>query len=226
MDYQLKELILNHTLKSYAITSIESANVLKVTMKFYGGYKYKSPSKRRRDRLRKKKFLTKFRKDPVLVPVFFLESYQSPHPVSLEGLVLATMEAALLKQVHEIEEQIRGFCERWDWLAQEAEQAEKEQEKVSNWVRDLLDLRADLRDEIGRMELVLEELKEERDKIKWEASGLGGAGQVAASSVSRGSQGASAGPRAPKKKKVKQKRHPGMPSQERQEYYKSYLAHL
>ena len=42
MDYQLKGLILNHTLKSYAITPIESANVLKVTMKFYGGYKYES----------------------------------------------------------------------------------------------------------------------------------------------------------------------------------------
>ena len=109
MDYQLKGLILNRTLKSYAITPIESANVLKVTMKFYGGYKYKSPSKRRRDMLRKKRFLAKFRKDPVLVPVPFLEPGQSPHPVSLGGPVLATMEASLLKQVHEIEEQIRGF---------------------------------------------------------------------------------------------------------------------
>ena len=112
MDYQLKGLILNRTLKSYAITPIESANVLKVTMKFYGGYKYKSPSKRRRDMLRKKRFLAKFRKDPVLVPVPFLEPGQSPHPVSLVGPVLATMEASLLKQVHGIEEQIRGFHER------------------------------------------------------------------------------------------------------------------
>ena len=132
MDYQLKGLILNRTLKSYAITPIESANVLKVTMKFYGGYKYKSPSKRRRDMLRKKRFLAKFRKDPVLVLVPFLEPGQSPHPVSLGGPVLATMEASLLKQVHEIEEQIRGFPERWYQLAKEAEQAEKEWEKVSN----------------------------------------------------------------------------------------------
>ena len=58
------------------------------------------------------------------------------------------------------------------------------------------------------------------------SSGLGGAGQVAASSVSGKSQGASAGPRAPKKKMAKQKRHSGLPSQERQEYYKSCLAHL
>ena len=144
--------------------------------------------------LRKKRFLARFRKDPVLVPVPFLEPDQSPHPVSLGGLVLATMEASLLKQVHEIEEQIRGFCERWDRLAKEAEQAEKEQQKVSNWVRDLLDQRVDLRVEIGSMELELEQLKEERDRMQREISGLGGAQQVAASSVSEKSQGASAGP--------------------------------
>ena len=142
MDYQLKGLILNRTLKSYAITPIESVNVLKVTMKFYGGYKYKSPSKRRRDMLRKKRFLAKFRKDPVLVPVPFLEPGQSPHPVSLGGPVLATMKASLLKQVHEIEEQIRGFRERWDWLAKEAEQAEKERKRLAtgleiSWTREL-----------------------------------------------------------------------------------------
>ena len=104
MDYQLKGLILNCTLKSYAITPIESANVLKVTMRFYGHCKYNSPSKWRRNRL-----LAKFRKDPVLVPVPFLEPGQSPHPLSLSGPVLAAMEVSLLKQVHEIDEQIRGF---------------------------------------------------------------------------------------------------------------------
>ena len=76
------------------------------------------------------------------------------------------MEASLLKQVHEIEEQIRGFRERQDWLAMEAEQAEKEWEKVSNWVRDLLDQRVDLRVEIGSMELELDQLKEERDRMQ------------------------------------------------------------
>ena len=83
-------------------------------------------------------------------------------------------------------------------MAKEAEQAEKEWEKVSNWVRDLLDQRADLRVEIGRIEL--EQLKEERDRVQREVSGLGGSHQVVASSVSGKSQGASAGPRAPKKK--------------------------
>ena len=105
---------------------MESDNVLKVTMRFYGGYKNKSPSKRRRDRLRKKNVLAKFRKDPVLVPVSFLEPGQSPHPVPLGGPVLATMKAALLKQTHEIEGQVRGFCKWWNCLAQKAERAEKE----------------------------------------------------------------------------------------------------
>ena len=101
MDYQLKGLILNQNLKSYTITPIESANVLKVTMRFYGGYKYKNPSKRRRDRVWRKMFLAKFRRDPVLVPVPFLEPGQSPHPVSQAVPVLAMMKASLLKQVNE-----------------------------------------------------------------------------------------------------------------------------
>ena len=36
MDSPLKGIILNCTLKSYMITPIESANVLKVTMRVYG----------------------------------------------------------------------------------------------------------------------------------------------------------------------------------------------
>ena len=102
-------------------------------MRFYGGYKYKSPSKRIRDRLRKK-FLIKVRMDPVLVPVPFLEPGQSPHPVSLGG-PCKFMEATLLKQVHEIEEQTRVFCEWWDHLTQEAKRAEKEREQIRNWVK-------------------------------------------------------------------------------------------
>ena len=70
-------------------------------------------------------------------------------------------------------------------MAKEAEQAEKEQEKVSNWVRDLLDQRVDVRIEIGSMELELEQLKEERDRMQREIPGLGGTHQVAGSSVSR-----------------------------------------
>ena len=65
--------MLNHTLKSYTITPIESANMLRVTMRFYQCFKYKSPSKMRRDRPRKEKFLAKFKEGHLLVPISFLE---------------------------------------------------------------------------------------------------------------------------------------------------------
>ena len=106
MEYQLKGLILNCTLKTYKVSSIESTNVLKATMKFYGGYKYKSPSKMRRDKLRKK-FQTQFRSDPVLVPVPFVEPGQSPHPVSLGGLVHATIVTALIMQAEDVVNKMR-----------------------------------------------------------------------------------------------------------------------
>ena len=80
MDSRLKGIIINHTLKSHKLAPIESANVLRVTMMFYWGFKYKSPSKRRRDKLRKEKFLATFRRDPILVPIPFLEPDQSPSP--------------------------------------------------------------------------------------------------------------------------------------------------
>ena len=54
--------------------------------------------------------------------------------------------------MRDIEDEIRGFCHQWDCLAQEAERAEKDLKQISNGVRDLLDQRADLRDEIRRME--------------------------------------------------------------------------
>ena len=130
-----------------------------------------------------------------------------------------------LKQVHEIKEQIRGFHEQWEHLAQEAERAEKEREQISNWVRDLLDQRPDLRIEIWKMEGELDQLKEEKDSL--EASGLCSGGLGVAYSISGLSKGVSAGPSAPKKKKKgKQKRHPGLPLEERQEYYKAYLSYL
>ena len=84
------------------ITPMESANVLKVTIKFYGGYKYKSPTKRRWDRLRKEKFLSKFRRDPLLVPIPFLEPQQSPSPVALGGPVCAAITTAFITQAEEM----------------------------------------------------------------------------------------------------------------------------
>ena len=118
MDSQLKGLILNRTLKSYTITPIESNNVLEVTMKFYGGYKYKSPSKRRRDRLRKERFLARFKRDPLLVPIPFLAPGQSPSPVALGGPVCSAIATAFMTQAEEMLQDMKDLCHQWDRLAQ------------------------------------------------------------------------------------------------------------
>ena len=121
MDYQLKGLILNNTLKSYTITPIESANGLEVTISFYVGYKYKSPSKMRWDRLRKERFLAKFKRDPLHVPIPFLDPGQSPPPVALAGPVCSTITTAFMTQAEEMVEDMQDLYHLWDCLAQEAE---------------------------------------------------------------------------------------------------------
>ena len=148
MDYQLKGLILNTTLKSYTITPIESANVLEVTMKFYGGYKYKSPSKRRWDRLRNKRFLAKFKRDPLLVPI--------PSPVPFGGPVCSTIAAAFMTQAEDMVEDMQDLCHQWDHLAQEAGKAEKEWEKMCRQVQDLTSV---VRGEIEKLEQNLKSKK-------------------------------------------------------------------
>ena len=137
MDSQLKGLILNRTLKSYTITSIESNNVLEVTMKFYGGYKYKSPSRMGWDRLRRGRFLAKFKRDPLLVPIPFLEPGQSPSPVALGGPVCSAITTAFMTQAEEMLQDMKDLCHQQDHLAQEAGKAELEWEKMCQQVQDL-----------------------------------------------------------------------------------------
>ena len=146
MDSQLKGLILNHTLRSYTTTPIESNNVLKVTMKFYGGYKYETPSKRRWDRLRKDRFLAKFKRDPLLVPIPFLKPGQSPSPVALGAPVCSAITTAFMTQAEEMLQDMKDLCHQWDHLAQEAGKAEKAWEKMCQQVRDL---RSVVRGEVG-----------------------------------------------------------------------------
>ena len=148
------------------------------------------------------------------------------------------MAPAFATEMKEAVAEIKRLHQKRICLAQEAEDAEKERERMSNWVHDLMDQRHEIKAEIWRLEQDLnsknEELAQlEARKKELEASGL--KGPIAASSVSGLSQGgAAAETRAPtKKKKNKQKRHPGLLSQERQEfvshmyeYYKSYLWHL
>ena len=163
MDSQLKGLILNCTLKSYTITPIESNNVLEVTMKFYGGYKYKSPSKRRRDRLRKERFLAKFKRDPLLVPIPFLEPGHSPSPVALGGPVCSAIATAFMTQAEEMLQDMKDLCHQQDCLAQEAGKAEKEWEKMCQQVQDL---RSVVRGELESLEQELQSKKDELAQLE------------------------------------------------------------
>ena len=101
-------------------------------MKFYGGYKYKSPSKRRRDQHRKAKFLAKFRRDPILVPIPFLKPGQSPEPFSLGGPVCTSTVTALLTQEKLMAGGMRELHHQLDCLAQEAEEAKKDWNRMGN----------------------------------------------------------------------------------------------
>ena len=106
---------------------------------------------------------------------------------------------------------------------------------ISNWVTDLLDQWADVRDQIWQLEQDLNRKKEEMEQFKvenerLEALGLGQrsghAGPVAPCRVPGQPlpKGASAEPRTPKKNgKLKPRRQPGLPSEEKQEYCKSLL---
>ena len=216
MDSHLKGLILNHTLKSYTITPIESNNVLEVTMKFYGGYKYKSPSKRRMDRLRKERFLAKFKRDPLLVPIPFLEPAQSPSPVALGGPVCSAITTAFMTQAEEMLQDMKDLCHRRDHLAQEAGRAEKEWEKMCQQV---WDLRSVVRGELGSLEQELQSNKDELAQLEarkemLEASGFAPGVSVRAPGMS---MGASAEPSAPKKKKKKKTKKTPWPALTRRE---------
>ena len=84
MDSQLKGIILNCTLKSYKITPIESANMLKVTMKFYGGFQVQEPQQEEEGQAQEgENSWPSFRRAPILVPIPFLEPGQFPSPAIL-----------------------------------------------------------------------------------------------------------------------------------------------
>ena len=58
-------------------------------MDFYGGNRYSSPTKKRRDRLRKQKFVTQLSRGPELVPVPLHGPAYSPSPSTYSGPVPA-----------------------------------------------------------------------------------------------------------------------------------------
>ena len=112
--------------------------------------------------------------------------------------------------------EIKRLCQKHICLAQEAEDADKEREQMSNWVRDLMDQRYEIKAEIWRLEQDLNSKKRnwhswKPEKKELEASGL--KGPIVASSVSGLPQGgASAETRAPTKKKEKQTKETPCPA--------------
>ena len=172
-------------------------------MKFYGGYKYKSPSKRRRDRLGKERFLAKFKRDPLLVQIPFLEPGQSPSHVVSGGPVCSAIATAFITQAEEVVEDMQDLCHQWDCLAQETGKAEKEWEKMCRQVQDL---RSVFRGEVEKFEQDLKSKREElaQHQTRREVLEDSGLALKVPASVPQMSRGASAGPIAPKKK-MKQK---------------------
>ena len=110
MDYQLKGVILNFTLKSDQTTPIERANVLRVTMDFYRGTDNKSPGKWRRDRLGKHRSLTCLGKIPFWYHFLFLglkllfSPVSDPDAVTVNSmhLVMQRLEAVQY-EVHQLQ---------------------------------------------------------------------------------------------------------------------------
>ena len=123
--------------------------------------------------------------------------------------------------------EMKKLCDKHNHFTQEADDAEKERARMSNWVLDLMDQRADMERELCQMELEIRRKKGELAQLKarkreWEDSGLDCL-VVTSSFSGQQSLGASAEPGTPKKKKKSKQmpmRHPGLPSQEEQEYYK------
>ena len=158
----------------------------------------------KRDKLREEKFLAKFRRDPILVSIPFLEPGQSPSPATLGGPV---PEAIITAFSTEVEELVAEIKKKHIHLAQEAEDAEKQRDRMCNWVLDLKDQKYDVQKEIWKLEQDLNGKKKQRSwyclrpgKKELEASGL--KGLIVTSSVSGLPQGGtSAETRVTKKKK-------------------------
>ena len=124
MDSQLKGLILNHTLKSYTITPIESNNVLEVTMKFYGVTSTRVLVRGEGTGSGRKGFWQSLR-DPLLVAIPFLEPGHSPSPVALGGPVCSAIATAFMTQAEEMLQDMKDLCHQWDHLVQEAGKAKR-----------------------------------------------------------------------------------------------------
>ena len=150
-----------------------------------------------------------FKRDPILVPIPFLEPGQSTSPAILGRPVLEAIITAFSTEVEELVAETKKICKKLFHLAQEVEDAEKQRDRMCNCVLDLKDQKYDVQREIWKLEQDLNGKKEELAQLEarkkeLEASGL--KGPIVTPSVLGLSQGgASTEPRAQKKNKGKQK---------------------
>ena len=166
MDSRLKGIILYHTLKSYKITPIESANVLRVTMKFYGVSSTRAPargggtSSGRRNSWPSLGELLFWCQSPSW-------SLVNPLPLpSLGGPVPEAIITAFCTEVEELVAETKKMCKKLIHLAQEAEDAEKQRDRMCNWVLDLKDQKYDVQKEIWKLEQDLNGKKEELAQLQ------------------------------------------------------------
>ena len=116
----------------------------------------------------RKGFWQSLRRDPLLVPIPFLEPGQSP---SLGGPVCSAITTAFMTQAEEMLQDMKDLCHQRDRLAQEAGKAEKEWEKMCKQVRDL---RSVVRGELESLEQELQSKKDELAQLEARKEMVGG----------------------------------------------------
>ena len=68
-------------------------------------------------------------RDPILVPIAFLEPGQSPSPATLGGPVIEAIATVFTMQMEEVVAEIKRLNQKHICLAQEAEDAERQMER-------------------------------------------------------------------------------------------------
>ena len=110
------------------------------------------------DRLRKERFLAKFKRDPLLVPIPFLEPGQSPSPVALGGPVCSAITTAFMTQAEEMLQDMKDLCHQQDtWHRRLVRLKRSGRRCVSRCV----DLRSVVRGELESLEQELQCKKDE-----------------------------------------------------------------
>ena len=111
-------------------------------------------------------FLAKFKRDPLLVPISFLEPGQSPSPIILDQPVCWAIATAFTIQAEDIVGEIKMMHDNSNCLAQETEKAVKEGARMSNWVLYLKNEKYEVQKEMQKLEQKLKYMKEDLAQLE------------------------------------------------------------